>query len=642
MGGNAVKNVIIGTAGHVDHGKTSLIKAMTGIDADRLMEEKKRGITIDLGFAYMDLANGERVGIVDVPGHERFIRNMLSGAGGVDIALLVVAADEGVMPQTKEHLDILSLLHIGCGVVAVTKTDMVDSDWLELMLEDLKAYLSGSFLQHAAIIPVSAKTGEGIDDLKEEIARLVQSVQVKNTSVPFRLPIDRVFSKQGFGTVITGTLIEGSLSEGDDVHIYPKCLESKVRSIQVHGSDVKTAYAGQRVAVNLLKVKTEDIQKGAVLAKPHSMELSGLLDVKLRVLKEAQRDIRTGSRVHFYQGSSEGLAKVILLDETEKLLPGEEGFAQLLLDESIACKSGDPFVLRFYSPLATIGGGVILDASPKKHKKGAGEALKKLALMSGSDPKGLVEGLVLENSRFAVGIKALAAKSGLSEDTTRQNIEELIKNDKIVKIADELFIHRDFLSALREKFRKDLRAYHLKEALREGLRLEELVKKRLDSFSNAQKESILECVMEGGGIKKSGSFYADSDFSVVLSEKQEKTKNALMEYLLAQGFSPSERPKILADFAKEKETEKILQYLLDRGELLLLAPDALFPKETVEKAKQVFSGLAKDGVSLAAFRDGIESSRKYALLLLEYFDQKGFSQKVDELRFLKNQAPPTR
>lgn len=632
-----MKNLIIGTAGHVDHGKTSLIKALTGIDADRLSEEKKRGITIDIGFAYIDLNENQRVGIVDVPGHERFIRNMLLGAGGVDIALLVVAADEGVMPQTREHLDILSLLNIKKGVVAVTKRDMVDAEWLELMMEDLKDSLKNTFLRDAKILPVSSKTGEGIDELRNEISRLVEETEEKDTNRDFRLPVDRVFTKQGFGTVITGTLIEGVLNEGDDLIVYPRGIESKVRSIQVHSRDVKTAYAGQRVAVNLLKLKQEELEKGAVLAKPGSLTQTTLIDVKLTLLDSSKREVLNDSRLHFYHGASEEIARVILLDDKKRILPGESAFAQLILSEPAAVKVGDPFVVRFYSPLETIGGGVILDPNPKKHKKGSKDAVKKLELMSSFDEKNLVEGLLMENSRFAVTKKLIIGKTSLSEESVSSALKELIAEKKAYVLLDEIYVHADFVNEMSKRFLNELALFHEREPLKEGMKQEELIKKRLDSFTSAQKEALLLLLVDMKLLKKTQGFYARADFELKLSENQLCLKQKILEKLMSEGFMPSERPKIIEHFAKEKNVDSLLSYMIDKGELVMLSYDCLLPREGLEEAKQAFLELLKqnaNGVSLADFRDKIESSRKYALLILEYFDKTGFTKKQDDLRLI--------
>ena len=374
-----MKHVIIGTAGHVDHGKTLLVKALTGIDTDRLTEEKKRGITIELGFAHLDFDDGSQAGIVDVPGHEKFIKNMLAGAGGIDLAMLVVAADEGFMPQTVEHLGILSLLGIRDGLVVLTKCDMVDPEWVEMVREDVKAQTAGTFLEGKPVHAVSARTGEGLPELKKNLRELVRQASEKNLRIPFRLPIDRVFSVEGFGTVVTGTLIEGALAVGDMAEVLPTGFQARVRNLQVHGKDVPAAYAGQRVAVNLAGTKKSDLARGDTIAKPGSVRKSLMLDVKLQNLKNSQRTILSGSQLHLYHGSSVRLCKVVLLDR-DALQPGESCFAQLRMTEDLAAKCGDRFVVRFYSPLETIGGGIVLDDCPVRHRRGDQRTLDALAI----------------------------------------------------------------------------------------------------------------------------------------------------------------------------------------------------------------------------------------------------------------------
>ena len=358
-----MKHVIIGTAGHVDHGKTALVKALTGIDTDRLEEEKRRGITIELGFAYLDFEDGTRAGLVDVPGHEKFIRNMLAGAGGIDLAMLIVSADEGVMPQTAEHLNILSLLGIKSGVVVLTKTDLVEDDWLDLVKSDVARFVKGTFLEGAPVVPVSAFTGAGLDILKRELRALLGAVGEKNVRVPFRLPVDRIFPVEGFGTIVTGTLVEGVVSVGDEAELLPSGLRAAVRSIQVHGEASASAGAGQRVALNLAGVRKSDLAKGDAVAKPGSLRCAGTLDVRLELLKDAARTVKNGAPLHLYHGTRAVLCKTTLLDADE-LQPGRWCYARLRLPEPLPCKTGDRFVVRFYSPLETIGGGVIPGARP--------------------------------------------------------------------------------------------------------------------------------------------------------------------------------------------------------------------------------------------------------------------------------------
>ena len=364
-----MKNIIIGTAGHIDHGKTTLIKALTGRNTDRWEEEQRRGITIDLGFTYFDLKNGDRVGIIDVPGHERFINNMVAGVVGMDLVMLVVAADEGIMPQTREHMDILGELGIEKSILVLNKCDLVEEDWLELVKEEIKEELEGTFLEQAPIVEVSAATGQGIPELIEVIERLTaEEVVEKDVNTIPRLPIDRVFSLSGFGTIITGTLLAGTISKEDNLQVYPIGKECKIRNIQVHGQDVEKCYAGQRVAINLSNVKKSELRRGCVLAPPNNMKNTMLLDVKLNVLPSSMRVLTNHTRLHLFTGTSEILCRAVLLDK-EEIGPGESGFVQLRLEEEIALRRGDKFVVRFYSPMETIGGGIVLEPNPKKKKR---------------------------------------------------------------------------------------------------------------------------------------------------------------------------------------------------------------------------------------------------------------------------------
>ena len=404
-----MKHVIIGTAGHVDHGKTCLIKALTGIDTDRLKEEKKRGITIELGFAYLDLENGQRVGIVDVPGHEKFVRNMLAGAGGMDLCMLVVAADEGIMPQTVEHLDILSILGIKNGVIVITKTDLVEPEFVELVAEDVKELVQGTFLENAPIVPVSVYKEQGLDKLKQILQEQCAALPERGDAGHFRLPIDRVFTLKGFGTIVTGTLMEGKLKKDQNIVLYPENVPVKVRSLQVHSKDAETALAGQRVAVNVPDRKKEEILRGDVLATADSLYPTMMVDVKLEVLKHTDRVIKHGSRVHIYHGTKELLGKVALMNQDE-VKAGECAYAQLRLEEKTVLRKGDHFVLRFYSPVETIGGGVVLDACPKKHRKNDKSAYYTFETKEHGTESERIELAYLEHQGSFYSLKALVDK----------------------------------------------------------------------------------------------------------------------------------------------------------------------------------------------------------------------------------------
>ena len=435
-----MKNIIIGTAGHIDHGKTALIKALTGKETDRWEEEKRRGITIDLGFTYFDLPSGDRAGIIDVPGHEKFINNMLAGVIGMDLVMLVVAADEGVMPQTREHVDIMTQLGIEKTIVVLNKCDLVDDEWKDLVKEEIKEELKGSAFENANIVEVSAITGEGIDDLIKEIVHMTKDeVVTKDINTISRLPIDRCFSISGFGTIITGTLISGSIKKDDELELYPTNKRAKIRSIQVHGKDVKECFAGQRSAINISNLRKDEIKRGYVLAPPNSLENTMMLDVKLNILESSNRILQNRCRLHLFSGTSEVLCRAVLLDVKE-VGPGESCYVQLRLEEKVAFKRGDKFIVRFYSPLETIGGGVILDANPTKKTPFNEEQLEEIKRKEEGSHTDIIELLIKKHPEM-ITIKEISKLTGLSLEEVNESIDEL--KDKILEFMKEEFKQLD-------------------------------------------------------------------------------------------------------------------------------------------------------------------------------------------------------
>ena len=630
-----MKHVIIGTAGHVDHGKTLLVKALTGIDTDRLVEEKKRGITIELGFAHLDFDDGTQAGIVDVPGHEKFIKNMLAGAGGIDLAMLVVAADEGFMPQTVEHLGILQLLGIREGVVVITKTDMVDGEWVEMVKEDVKEQVRGTFLEGKPIYPVSAYTGEGIRELREALKALVAQVQEKSLRTPFRLPIDRVFSVDGFGTVVTGTLIEGAVTVGDDAAIMPDGLECRVRNLQVHGSDVKTAYAGQRVAMNLAGVKKTDITRGDTIAKPGSMRVSLMLDVRLQNLKNSQRTIVNGSQVHLYHGSAVRLAKVVLL-ERDALQPGESAYAQLRMTEEIATRQGDRFVVRFYSPLETIGGGVILDEHPYRHKRNDARVIASLAVReSGSDEAKLVQA-VGERGADGMTLADLAACFDEPEEKLVEMLAVLCARGELVEIAPSRYLTASVLDRLWTDCETMLTKYHREHPLHAGMRLAEARQRLLRGKARENADAILVCFAREGKLTLTAEHCALADFSVHLTKRQSAIREELLRTCRAAGILGKKQDALCALFDKKDRMEcaRVLESLLSTGELVLLAPELCVEKSVLDavdaRVKAWFE--THDTLTLGEFRDALGTSRDHALLVLEYYDRRGILRREGDVR----------
>ncbi len=628
-----MKNIIIGTAGHVDHGKTALIKALTGIETDRIKEEKKRGITIELGFAYLDLPDGEKAGIIDVPGHEKFVKNMLAGAGGIDLALLVVAADEGFMPQTREHLGILSLLNISEGIIVITKKDMVDDDWLEVVCEDVRNEVKGTFLENAQIIPVSSYTGEGIEQLKTAIFELIdQNTQIKNLDIPFRIPVDRIFSVEGFGTVITGTLIEGRMKIGDPVTIYPSRIESRVRNLQVHSHDVTEAYAGQRVAVNLAGLKKTDLNKGDVVAVPNSMHTTMMIDIKLNILRDCEREILNGTRLHLYHGARDVLCKVILLDR-DSISAGESCYAQLRLEEEIAVKTGDRFVLRFYSPLETIGGGVILDSNPFKHKRNDPAVLESLHIKeSGSDKEKISAALHDYSSRFET-LDFLQVQTAIPKEQFDQQIQKLLKDKTAFRVSDSIVIHSDYLTHLKDTAVRLLSAYHQENPLRDGMKKDEFRSKFLHFDDIAVIDKITDSLVNRKFLKYVNGCVALADFEVQKDDNLEEIEAAFRE----GGFSPESPDQIATRFPKVKNYRQVVESLVNTGRLVRVEDKILLHVDYYEKALSMAKEhIAQNGqITLAEMRDLMGASRKFAVAVLEYWDRRNITKKVGDARVLK-------
>ena len=628
-----MKNIIIGTAGHVDHGKTALIKALTGIETDRIKEEKKRGITIELGFAYLDLPDGEKAGIIDVPGHEKFVKNMLAGAGGIDLALLVVAADEGFMPQTREHLGILSLLNISEGIIVVTKKDMVDEDWLEIVCDEVRQEVQGTFLENAQIIPVSSYTGEGIEQLRQAIFTMIdQKTQIKNLDVPFRIPVDRIFSVEGFGTVITGTLIEGTMKVGDPVTVYPSRIESRIRNLQVHSQDVQEAYAGQRVAVNLAGLKKTDLNKGDVIAVPDSMHTTMMIDIHLTVLKDCDREIRNATRLHLYHGARDILCKIVLLDR-DSVGAGESCYAQLRLEEEIAVKTGDRFVLRFYSPVETIGGGVILDSNPFKHKRNDATVLESLKLKEGGSDREKISAALRDYSARFETLDFLQIQTGIPKEQFDQQINKLIKDKVAFRVSDNVVIHTDYLNRLKDSAVKLLESYHKENPLREGMKKDEFRNKLIKYEDISVVDKITDSLVNRKVLKYVNNCVALADFEVQQDNNQQEIENAFLQ----GGFSPESPDQIAARFPKVKNFKQVRESLVNTGKLVRVEEKILLHADYYNKALT----LAKEHVdqngqiTLAEMRDLMGASRKFAVAVLEYWDKRGITKKVGDARTFK-------
>lgn len=631
-----MKHVIIGTAGHVDHGKTCLIKALTGIDTDRLKEEKKRGITIELGFAYLDLANGQRVGIVDVPGHEKFVRNMLAGAGGMDLCMLVVAADEGIMPQTVEHLDILSILGIKKGVIVITKTDLVEPEFVDLVAEDVAELVEGTFLENTPIVPVSVYKEEGLEQLKQVLTELCVSLPERSEAGYFRLPIDRVFTLKGFGTIVTGTLMEGKLKKDQNIVLYPENEPVKVRSLQVHSKDAEAAWAGQRVAVNVPDRKKEEIFRGDVLATADSLYPTMMVDVKLEVLKHTERTIKHGSRVHIYHGTKELLGKVSLMN-CDELKAGDSGYAQLRLEEKTVVRKGDHFVLRFYSPVETIGGGVVLDACPKKHRKNDRKAYKAFEIKENGTEEQKIELAYREHQGEFYSLKALMNKSAFDRSQVRNIVKKLAETGKLIPLSDEIYIHEEEMKLYEKRVVQFLDQFHKEYPLKEGMGLEE-ARNKLEIQENVKiTDTILDILKKNRVIKEENGTISRYRFQVVVKEDEDAMIREITEQYLNFGFAPLTTDFYLKEHQKQRKFKAVFTSLLNKKILIRLDEQYCIHREYYEKAKEAFKEMAakSEVIVLGNYRDYLECSRKVAVALLEHFDKNGFTRKTEEGRVLK-------
>lgn len=626
-----MKNVIIGTAGHIDHGKTTLIKALTGRETDTLAEEKKRGISINLGFTYFDLPSNKRAGIVDVPGHEKFIKNMLAGASGLDMVLLVVAADEGVMPQTVEHMDILTFLNIKKGMIVLTKSDTVEEDFRELVKEDIREKVKGTFLEDAEIIEVDSISKKGLDNLINKIDKMTDEIEDKNLDTPARLNIDRVFSIKGFGTVVTGTLIEGKISIDDDLVIYPKELKTKIRSIQVHGEGVETAYAGQRTAINISNVKVEEINRGDVLASPHSLEEAMMLDVRLSVVKHTDAGLKHWDRLRLYHGTREILCRAVPL-EVEEIMPGESGLVQLRLEESIVAKKGDKFVVRRYSPMETIGGGIVIDTNPRKHKRFDTNIIEALKIKEKGELSDILEAYLKNNSRNYPNIKEIMSYSGESEDNIKKSLEKLIGQDKVICI-NNMYMHINQYNTLKEKAESELQAYHKKFRLREGMLKEEVRSKVESKFKTRDFDVLLDLFINDDLIKVNGNFVSLKKFNVVFNEKQTKIKNEIEKILNNAGLNNIYAIEDITN--NKKEYEEVLESLI--GDTVVRIEDSyLMSSKVYNDAKEKLIKYLEENkeITLGDYRDLVNSSRKNCMIILEDFDRNKITKRVENKRVL--------
>ncbi|GFN23088.1 selenocysteine-specific translation elongation factor [Thermanaeromonas sp. C210] len=629
--------VVVGTAGHVDHGKTELVKALTGVDTDRLKEEKERGISIELGFAPLRLPDGRQLGLVDVPGHERFIRQMLAGVAGIDLVLLVVAADEGVMPQTREHLAIIDLLRVPRGILVVTKIDLVEEDWLALVEEEVRDAVKGTVLEGAPLVKVSAVTGEGIEELQDLLAQETREIPPRPASGRVRLPIDRVFSLPGFGTIVTGTLWSGTIQVGSEVEIQPEGLKSRARSLQVHGRSVERAQAGQRVAVNLTGVNVEEVHRGSVVVEPGWWRPAWRLDVSLKLLPEAQ-PLKHRQRIRFYLGTKEALGRVALLDR-EELGGGQEAFAQLLLEEPVVAAARDRFILRTYSPLETIGGGEVISINPPRRRRFREEVIQTLARRMAGTSRDILLSVVGEE-REGLSLRKAAARAEVDRKEAHEILAVAEKEGKVVLLpageGDLYAVTPASLNRWWERVRDALEEFHRRYSLRSGLPKEELRTRFFPRLDGRTFYGLLEHWEAEGRIGVEGNSVHLAGYRPQMDARQQKAISVLEERYRQGHFQPPSTEEAGKDLdLTAGELEELLHYLVRQGILVKVSEGLYFHREALEEAREAIRRLGEKGpFTLAEVRDLLGSSRKYVLPLLEYLDHTKFTRRVGDKRIV--------
>ena len=635
-----MREIILGTAGHVDHGKTSLIRALTGIDTDRLKEEKERGITIELGFAYLDLPCGHRLGIVDVPGHEKFVKNMVAGAAGMDLVAFIIAADEGIMPQTREHFEICRLLGIQRGLIVITKIDMVEQEWLELVTDDIRTFFAGSFLESAPLITVSSTQGQGIEEFRTTLDSLVAATDFSEAHGPFRLPVDRVFSMKGFGTVITGTAISGRIKTGDDIMFYPSRKTGKIRGIQVHGKDTQEAEAGHRTAINIQGLEKEAITRGEMAASVDCLQPSYLLDAHFFHLESAKKNLKNRTRVRIHIGTAEIMGRIVLLNQ-EELEPGAEGDVQILLEEQVSCWPGDKYVVRSYSPVYTIGGGMVLNGSPRKRKRFRAENREIFRIYRENIPENLALFHIGESGYNGLTLDRLAVKMGIFGKPLKKIVERPISSRKIILIEQEKqrMIAASVYEKLWEKVRTILAAYHKENPLKTGLPKEELRSRLYRGLDQRLFQFLLNDLQKKGEIDQDQALVRLAGHKVSLKEDEKKLRRELETFYQEADLAPPTIKEVMAKFSSYQQdlVKEVLAIMIRDNALVKVTEELYFYKPAMGNLKEkLVARLAGEGeIDTPAFKDMTGLSRKFSIPLLEYFDKIKVTMRVGDKRLLR-------
>jgi selenocysteine-specific elongation factor len=633
-------HIILGTAGHVDHGKTSLVKCLTGIDTDRLKEEKERGITIELGFASLQLSGKMSIGIVDVPGHEKFIKNMVAGAGGIDLVAMVIAADEGVMPQTREHLDICTLLGIRTGLVALTKTDMVDETWLDLVRDDIQEFLKGTFLESAPIVPVSATTGNGLPEFITALEGLISKIHKQDDSGLFRLPIDRIFTMRGFGTVVTGTLISGKVSTGDTINILPDRITAKVRGIQVHNQPAEYAEAGQRTAINLQGIDRSSFARGSVLVHSEIFSPTIRIDVHYRHLPSAPKKLKNRDLIRFHSGTMEIIARIILLDQDE-ILPGESAFAQIVLESPGVNMTADRFVVRSYSPVRTIGGGVILDPLPRKHKRASDKIHNEMnTLLNGTDMERV--SVIMDRGDYrGVNFNELMIRTGLGAGKLHSYLDQILSKrkailfDKNERRVVSSVLHED----LQDSIISAIKSFQKRFPLKAGISKEELRTAQNNGLDIRLFQLAIRDLEKDGKIVIEKDLVRTTDHVINLQGELEDLRNRIEKIYSDAKLTPPILKELLESLGGGKLSAKdVLKIMLKDGVLIKVTEELYFHRDALNRLRENYRELLlKEGKSTpTSFKELTGLSRKFIIPLIEYFDAVKFTIRVGDHRILRS------
>jgi selenocysteine-specific elongation factor len=629
-----MKSIIVGTAGHIDHGKTALVKALTGIDADRLEEEKRRGITIDLGFAHMDLpgADGEplHLGFVDVPGHERFVRNMLAGVGGIDLVLLVIAADESIKPQTREHFDILQLLGVQRGITVLTKSDAVDAEVLDVVRLEVEEFLQGTFLEalQSPIVSVSSLTGAGLGDLKKALITAADQVQPRDSQALARLPVDRVFSMKGFGTVVTGTLTSGTVHREEELEVYPKGTRVRVRGVQVHGQATDAAVAGQRTALNLVGASTEDLSRGMTLAPPDTFSTTRRVDVLLQLLPSAPRPLKSRTRVHFHANTMETVAE-ITLHSVKQLAPGGEAFARLKLPEPALLLPGDRFIIRQFSPVVTIGGGVVLDPAPIPRMRERESFLQTLAA---GDPESILRSRIERRGPSGIPTSRLIAETGWTRKLVEARLSQSVSERRVVRIGD-LFVDASALSQLQQLIVTSIAEFHRKNSLVSGIAREAL--REQAKASSEVFNAVLDLLSQAKKVEVAGDMVRLPGHGVVMKDDEAESKKTIEDAFAKAGLKVPALHEVIAGLKVDKvRAQKIVTLLLRDKLLVKISDELVFHASALAELRRLIAvqKTKSPKMDVATFKELTGVSRKYAIPLLEYLDRERVTKRVGDAR----------